>query len=156
MVAERLFEATSGLGFTYVTINMHDSLFGFTKILFDVDTTFDGNIDIFADLFVPGSQAQYSTSMSVDASGANKFAVKSDGGAVIRALSFEVNGGPPGRRFTSVEFTNTRQVRIGIADAPRPRNHNLNQVPERGTLSLLGVAALFSGFDAYRRRRTDT
>lgn len=153
-------EAADG-AFNSLLIQMASATLGFTQIVFNINTDSTdptGSIAILANLFSPGSAASYTQSFSV-ANGQNFFTVISNGGDVIQSLSFASDVG-----VNSVSFQDTRQVRIGVADAPAnvcppgtigtPPNciPDRNDVPEPGSLALVGLAIAAAGVTARRRR----
>ena len=155
-------EANDSDGYNYLKISLTDVTLGFTRIIFNVDAVNRdaGDIKITANLFTPPGGAR-SQEFTLDTNGQNYFTITSDNSWVIESLVFESVTG-----VNSVQFADTKQIRLGIANQPGgggdvcpPGTHGVppncirdqpDPLPEPGMLTLLGVGLL--GLMAIRRR----
>jgi len=129
------FDPADGVAFDAVTINFADPSFGFTKLIFNLDAIQDGTADFRAvDQF--GNVFNFAD-IALDGEGENFFTLLATDGQI--AVSFSLLSTDP-----TQNISNLQQVRLGAVEIPR-------QIPEPGSLALIGVGLL--GIAGLARRR---
>jgi len=127
-------EGADGL-FDAVTINLADPSLGFAKLIFNLDAVADGTADFRAvDQF--GNVFNFAD-IVLDGEGENFFTLLSDDNQIAVSFSLLSTDGPQ-------NIVNLQQVRLGAVEIPQ-------QIPEPGSLALIGVGLL--GIAGLARRR---